>query len=209
MGEWILAFFGNSIAQLTFFSIFAAGLTITLFQLVFGGDADHDIHSDVGGDHGDFHADHDAHGSAQGPGLFSVRGGVYLVTGFGGVSFITMYMTEKVLVSSIVGLTAAFPFALGLLALYRMFLAQQASSMVQSRDFHGISGTVVTSIPAQGMGEVTLIVRGKQITKSATSATGMALKSGTPVQVRTYLGDRVTVAPYEQTVQPKSSGATS
>ena len=63
MGEWILSFFGASIALLTFISIFAAGMTFTVFNLLFGGDADSDMDGDVGGDHGgDFDADHDADG---------------------------------------------------------------------------------------------------------------------------------------------------
>ena len=50
MGEWILALFGESIALLTFFSIFAAGMTFTVFNLLFGGDAEGgDLDGDVGG----------------------------------------------------------------------------------------------------------------------------------------------------------------
>ena len=81
MGEWILAFFGNSIALLTFFSIFASGMVFTLFSLFFGGDAD-------SGD-GDFDGNHDGDvghhdGDAHGPGLFSIRGISILLGGFGG-----------------------------------------------------------------------------------------------------------------------------
>ena len=187
MGEWILAFFGNSIALLTFFSLFAAGMTFTVFQLLFGGDHD----GDVGGDHdGDFGGDH-------GPGLLSIRGATFLLTGFGGIAFITMYFTDKVFVSSLVGLFGGWPFALVCLAMYRVFIRQEASSLVKADDFVGATGTVVTSIPEEGLGDVTLLVAGQQITKSAVVAGGGALKSGTTVRVKTYLGDRVSVERFE------------
>jgi membrane protein implicated in regulation of membrane protease activity len=194
MGEWILAFFGNSIALLTFFSIFAAGMVFTVFQLMFGGDADHgDAHGDFGGDDGgDFHGDHDG-GDGHGPGLLSIRGVSFLLTGFGGVAFIVMYFTDKVFVSSLAGLAGGWPFALVCLALYRVFIRQEASSMVTAADFVGATGTVVTSIPEQGLGDVTLLVSGQQITKSAVTEGHLALSSGTTVRVTSYLGDRVVV----------------
>jgi len=182
MGEWILSFFGNSIALLTFFSLFAAGMTFTVFQLLFGGDHD----GEVGGDH-------DADGGVHGPGLLSIRGATFLLTGFGGIAFITMYFTDKVFVSSLVGLFGGWPFALVCIAMYRVFIRQEASSLVKADDFVGATGTVVTSIPDEGLGEVTLLVAGQQLTKSAIVAGGGAIKTGTPVRVKAYLGDRVTV----------------
>jgi hypothetical protein len=193
MGEWILALFGESIALLTFFSIFAAGMTFTVFTLLFGGDADD---GDIGGDHdGDFGGDHDADGgdAAHGPGLLSIKGVSFLLTGFGGVAFIVMYFTEKVFVSSLAGLFGGWPFALVCLAMYRVFIRQEASSLSKAEDYVGATGTVVTSIPAKGLGEVTLIVGEQQVTKSAVAHSGTALKTGTPVRVKNYLGDRVSV----------------
>jgi membrane protein implicated in regulation of membrane protease activity len=196
MGEWILSLFGESIALLTFFSIFAAGMTFTVFNLLFGGDADGgDLDGDVGdADGGDFDGDHDGDGGdGHGPGLLSIRGISFLLTGFGGVAFISMYFTEKVFVSSLFGLLGGWPFALVCLAMYRVFVRQEASSMVSAEDFVGATGTVVTSIPQGGLGEVTLLVAGQQTTKSAV-AQG-ELKTGTPIRVKTYLGDRVSVEP--------------
>jgi len=201
MGEWILSFFGDSIALLTFFSIFAAGMTFTVFNLLFGGDADHDggfdHGGDVGGDHdGDLGGGHDADGSdGHGPGLLSIRGISFLLTGFGGVAFIVMYFTEKIFVSSLAGLAGGWPFALVCLALYRVFVRQEASSMVSGSDFEGATGAVVTSIPANGIGEVTILVAGQQITKSAVTGDDSTIATGTPIRVKRYLGDRVIVEP--------------
>jgi len=182
MGEWVLSFFGDSIALLTFFSIFAAGMTFTVFNLMFGGDADHD------GDGGDAH----------GPGLLSIQGVSFLLTGFGGVAFIVMHFTGKVFVSSLAGLAGGWPFALVCLALYRVFIRQEASSLISAKDFDGASGAVVTSIPKKGLGEVTILVAGQQITKSAVTSGGTALATGTPIRVKQYLGDRVIVEPIEK-----------
>jgi len=190
MGEWILSFFGNSIALLTFFSIFAAGMTFTMFNLLFGGDADH---GDV---HGDFDGDHDADGGGEGPGLLSIRGISFLLTGFGGVAFIVMYFTGKVFVSSLAGLAGGWPFAFVCIALYRVFIRQEASSLVSAKDFVGATGSVVTNIPKGGLGEVTILVSGRQISKSATAEGGVALRTGTSIRITQYLGDRVTVEPF-------------
>jgi hypothetical protein len=192
MGDWLLHFFGDSIALLTFFSIFAAGMTFTVFNLLFGGDADHDGGFEHGGDH-----DADG-GDAHGPGLLSIRGVSFLLTGFGGVAFITMHFTEKVFVSSLAGLAGGWPFALVCLALYRVFIRQEASSLITGADFDGATGAVVTSIPEKGLGEVTILVAGKQLTKSAVTSGGIALPTGTPIRVKQYLGDRVLVEPFEQ-----------
>ena len=201
MGEWILSFFGNSIALLTFFSLFAAGMTFTMFNLLFGGDADHgDVHGEFHGDfdgdaHGDLGGDHDADGGAHGPGLLSIRGISFLLTGFGGVAFIVMYFTDKVFVSSLAGLAGGWPFAFVCIALYRVFVRQEASSLVAARDFVGATGSVVTNIPEGGLGEVTVLVAGRQISKSATAKGGGALKTGISIRITNYLGDRVTVEP--------------
>jgi hypothetical protein len=189
MGDWLLHFFGDSIALLTFFSIFAAGMTFTVFNLLFGGDAG----DDGGFDHG---GDHDADGGdAHGPGLLSIRGVSFLLTGFGGVAFITMHFSEKVFVSSLAGLAGGWPFALVCLALYRVFIRQEASSLITGADFDGATGAVVTSIPKKGLGEVTILVAGQQLTKSAATGDNTALATGTPIRVKQYLGDRVIVEP--------------
>ena len=200
MGEWVLSIFGDSIAQLTFFSIFAAGMTFTMFNLMFGGDADHDGGFDHGGDHdGDFGSDHDGDsGDGHGPGLLSIRGISFLLTGFGGVAFIVMHFTEKVFVSSLAGLAGGWPFALVCLALYRVFVRQEASSLITDKDFANATGAVVTSIPKKKLGEVTILVSGQQITKSAATSDGSALATGTPIRVKQYLGDRVIVEPLEE-----------
>ena len=187
MGDWLLHFFGDSIALLTFFSIFAAGMTFTVFNLLFGGDADHD---------GDFGGDHDGDGSdGHGPGLLSIRGVSFLLTGFGGVAFITMHFSEKVFVSSLAGLAGGWPFALVCLALYRVFIRQEASSLITGADFEGATGAVVTSIPKKGLGEVTILVAGQQLSKSAATSDNSAIATGTPIRVKQYLGDRVIVEP--------------
>ena len=198
IGAWIIAMFGNSMELLIFFSLFAAGMVFTLFGLIFGGDAEHgdfdgDLQADVGADHGDFDGDHDADGDGHGPGLLSIRGVSFLLTGFGGFAFVVMYFTEKVFVSSLAGLAGGTPFAVVCLFMYKVFLKQQASSMIQVSDYNGARGTVKISIPEEGIGEVDLSVAGRIVTRSAVTIGNVSLKSGTPVRVVDYLGDRVTV----------------
>ena len=198
IGAWIIAMFGNSMELLIFFSLFSAGMVFTLFGLIFGGDSEHgdfdgELQADVGADHGDFDGDHNVDGDGHGPGLLSIRGMSFLLTGFGGFAFVVMYFTEKVFVSSLAGLAGGTPFAVVCLLMYKVFLKQQASSMIQVSDYNGARGTVKISIPEEGIGEVDLSVAGRIVTRSAVTIGNVSLKSGTPVRVVDYLGGRVTV----------------
>ena len=199
IGAWIISLFGKSIELLIFFSLFAAGMVFTLFGLIFGGDTDHgdfdggDLHADVGADHGDIHGDPDADADGPGPGLLSIRGISFLLTGFGGFAFVVMYFTEKVFVSSLAGLAGGTPFAVVCLFMYKVFLKQQGRSMIQVSDYNGARGTVEISIPEKGIGEVDLSIAGRIVTRSAVTIGNVSLKSGTPVRVVNYLGNRVTV----------------
>ena len=77
MGNFVLSLFEGSLAQITFFSIFLAGMVFTLFSLIFGGDGESDFDHDA--DHG---GDHGADG-AHGPGMLSIRGASLMMVGFG------------------------------------------------------------------------------------------------------------------------------
>ena len=209
MTGWIMTLFGDSLALLTFFSIFAGGMVYTLFSIAFGGDADHDfeidhdIHVDVG--HGDVGHDgvaagddvHDVHA----PGVFSIRGIALLMTGFGGIAYLIQLYTERILFASVGGLMAGWVFAFLCTSLLTMFYRQQGSSQIKPTQIVGSYGVVSVRIPDDGgLGEVQLIVLGTQMNKPATSESGQDISRHTRVRVVNYVGGSVVVS----TLDPKS-----
>ncbi len=190
MLEGLREFFRNSVALLSFFSIFSAGMIIVLFSLVFGG---HD-HGDFG--HGDI--GHDAQGdhggeSQPGPGVFSLKGIALLAVGFGAIAFIVMYYTNQILVACISGLAIGWVFAFICMAGYRILIRQQSNSLIKSEDVIGQTGQVTTTIPAGGLGEVRLTVDGTAMTKMASAPDGEAIPTGTLVMVRRVSGASIMV----------------
>lgn len=195
MAKFVLSLFEGSLAQITFFSIFLAGMVFTLFSLIFGGDADSDFDADEGdfdhdADHGGAHGAGDAHG----PGMLSIRGASLIMVGFGGVAYIVQHLYGKVLFSSLAGAMSGWIFAFACLAMFRIFLKQQASSMVTPAEIVGASGVVTTSILPGRLGEVMLSVSGTQMNKMATSELDEAIPSGARVKVDLYIGGRVVVS---------------
>ena len=199
MGTWVMALFGDSLALVVFFSIFLGGLTFSVFSLLFGGDADHDL--DVADHDAHFDADHSAEATGDdvhdvhAPGVLSVRGISLMMVGFGGVAFIIQYYTEKILFASVGGVLSGWLFAFALMLLLKLFYSQQSSSQVSATEIVGAYGIVSVSIPDGGdLGEVQLNVAGNQMNKPATSSTGDGISRNTRVRVRNYVGGRVVVS---------------
>lgn len=202
MNNFIMSFFEESLALITFFSIFCAGMVFTLFSLIFGGDADHSDVGDFDADHGDIDHDHDfGHGdlehddasASHGPSFFSIRGVSIMAVGFGGIAYIVQYLYGRVMLSSFAGLMSGWIFGLVGLGLINMFLKQQASSNIRISDIKSATGIVTTSIPIGKPGEVILNVAGAQMNKMAVAANGVAIPNGTRVRVVEHHGASVLV----------------
>ena len=199
MGTWVMALFGDSLALVVFFSIFLGGLTFSVFSLLFGGDADHDL--DVADHDAHFDADHSAEATGDdvhdvhAPGVLSVRGISLMMVGFGGVAFIIQYYTEKILFAAVGGVLSGWLFAFALMLLLKLFYSQQSSSQVSATEIVGAYGIVSVSISDGGdLGEVQLNVAGNQMNKPATSSTGDGISRNTRVRVRNYVEGRVVVS---------------
>lgn len=197
MLENIADAFRTSSAIMTFLTIFGAGLVVTLFSLVFGGDHDH---GDVGHGDGDGNGDH---GEDQGPSFFSIRGISLFATGFGGVGLLVMYGTKQVLTASLSGALSGVIFAfLGITGM-RMMIRQQASSIIQPSAFTNLLGEVTTTIPEQGLGEVRVTVDGTTMTKTARALSQRMIPSGTTVRVVQSTGGTVLVRELAPDEQPR------
>lgn len=191
MLDWIASMFQGALAEIVFMSICLGCLVVSGFMLLFGGD--HDSDADHGGmDHGD--ADHGDDHSDEGPRFFSIRGLSLFGTGFGGVGYIVQHYTGKTLVAAASGTAFGCLLAFAGLAFIRMFYRQQVSSLASAEQVIGSSGTVTTSIPADGRaGEVLLTVAGQQTSRIASSADGGGLPTGTVVRVVRLAGAVVVV----------------
>lgn len=194
MFEWVSSLFQGAVAELVFLAICIGCGIITGFTLLFGGDHDHDVGHDGGvdghdSDHGDGH---------QGPSFFSIRGLTLFGTGFGGVGYLVQHFTGKTLVASVSGLASGVVLAMAGLAFIRMFFQQQASSLVSDQQIVGTIGSVITSIPEGGMGEVEFNAAGVHTTRAATSLGGRAISRGAPVKIIQTVGHLVIVQPISQ-----------
>jgi hypothetical protein len=188
MINWIFNLFVGSPASLIFFGVFLFGFAITLTSLAFGVGDDHD---------GDFHVDHDVGhdfgDDHHGPGIFSIRGMSLLAIGFGGVGYLIQLYTGKLLFSSVAGLGSGFGFAFLGLWLIRFFYSQEGSSLIKEDDILRSVGSVTTTIPSGGVGEVILSVAGRQLSQIASSHNGNQIARGKIVTVINRAGNRVVV----------------
>ena len=168
-----------------FATIFGVGFMILIFSLIFG----HDIDADVDGDVGD---------GAGGPSIFSVKIISLLMVGFGALSFGVRATTEATMfVSSMAGVGGAVVVGAIGYFIIRLFYASQASSTIMDRDIVGCAATLIDAIPENGNGQVSCILRGREITFLAKSKDGVAIERGSSVRIISKTSNMVTVEPAE------------
>lgn len=176
--------------MLIFATIFGVGFVILILNLIFG--ADHDI--DTGVDIG-----HDIDGGGHGPSIFSLRIISLLLVGFGAVGFGFRATTDMTMFqSSMAGIGGAIVMgAFGYLVI-RMFYASQTSSTISDQDIIGLTGNLIDAIHGDQNGQVSCIVRGREITYLARSADGQSMNRGTPVRIIEKTGSIVIVKPAKE-----------
>lgn len=170
--------------MIIFATIFGVGFLILLISLIFGHDFDHDV--DLSGD-----VDADV---GHGPNFFSARMLALFMVGFGAVGFGVRTTTDwNTLEASMAGLGgAAVIGALGWIVL-RLFYSSQSSSTIQDSDVVGITANVIDAIAGKEYGQVSCVIRGREITFMARSKDGANIDRNTPVKVLRKDGNIVTV----------------
>lgn len=151
---------------------------------VFGGD--HDVHVDVGGDHGD--VSHEG-----GPSIFSARVMASFLTAFGVGGVVSRYYGLSHPASSGVGVVAGIVMSGLVYQFAKILYSQQASSEVHMAALVGRVAEVTVGIPPGGVGQVTLEYGGERTTQIARSSGGEAIAPGTVVVVKAVLGDSIVV----------------
>lgn len=168
--------------MLIFATIFGIGFTILIFSLIFG----HDVEADA-----DIDGDVD---SGNGPSIFSVKMIALLMVGFGALSFgVRATSDATMLVSSMAGVGGAA--AVGAIGYFiiRAFYTSQTSSTITDRDIIGSLATLIDTIPENGNGQVSCVIRGREITFLARSQNGKKIERGTPVKVLSKTANMVVV----------------
>ena len=165
--------------MLVFATIGMVGFFFLIVTALFGGDHD--------ADHG-FEGGHDA-----GPSPFSLRIISLFLTGFGATGAIARSYGMGYPLSSAAGVATGFVVGFAGLKLVGFFMQQQASSTVTDEDLVGTVGQVSVAIPAGGLGQVGLTVKGQRIYPSARAAGDAAIEDGAQVKVVRSAGNQVVV----------------
>jgi membrane-bound ClpP family serine protease len=175
--------------MLIFATIFGIGFAILIINLIFGGDAD--TEADV-----DMDMDHDVGAGGHGPSVFSMRIISLLLVGFGAVGFGFRATTDfSMFQSSMAGIGGAVAIgALGYLII-RMFYSSQTSSTIFDGDIIGQTANLIDAINADQNGQVSCIIRGREITYLARSLDGSSIERGVPVRIVEKTGNIVIVKP--------------
>lgn len=181
--------------MIVFITIGIIGFLLLVLALVFGELADHgaELAHDVAVEHEIDGAGDDVAHAGGGPSILSFRFIACGVTGFGCGGAIASYLGLGYLLSSLIGLGVAFVLAALLYVIVSFLYKQQASSNVTSADLVGKAGTVSIAIPAGGMGEVILNVKGRTVQQFAKVDGNTPLTVGAVVTVKAVVGDKVVV----------------
>jgi membrane protein implicated in regulation of membrane protease activity len=176
--------------MLIYIAIGSLGFLLLMGMLVIG-----DV---FGGDH-DLAADHDgaldANGDHGGPGIFSVRIMAAFLTAFGVGGVVGRYYGLTHPAASGVGVVAGVVMAALVYQFARLLYGQQASSEIKMATLVGKYGEVSVTIPAGGVGQVTVSLAGGRADHLARAATGEAVPRGVEVVITGLRGDGLVVTP--------------
>jgi membrane protein implicated in regulation of membrane protease activity len=172
------------------------GLTFTLFSVIFGHVfGGHDAHVDGSGGHAEAGVD-----SSDMPGVsvFSPTVISSFVTAFGGFGFIftRFQSTNTPVVSAVLAVVCAFVVAGAVFGFLRtVFDKTQSSSESKVAAVIGVTASVITPIPENGVGEIAYVVSGTRYTAPARVENGSAISSGKPVRITRVVGTQYYVEP--------------
>lgn len=172
------------------------GLMFTVISALlghfFGG---HDADTDIGtGGHAEAGFDHSG---IPGLSFFSPTVLAAFVTAFGGLGivFSQIDVTKSVWVSAPLSIAGAGGVAYAVLALFNaVFRRTQSSSESQIATLLNHEATVISPIPAGGVGEIAYVQSGSRYTAPARSEGGGAISSGSTVRITRIIGTQFYVA---------------
>src|SRR5215510_2372384 len=178
--------------MMIYLACLALGLVFTVFTAIaghlFGG---HDVHTDVGtGGHAEAGYDHSG---VPGVSFFSPTVLSCFVTAFGACGLILSRIdaTKSVWISAPISAVAGVIMALIAFLLFNwMFKQTQSSSEVRVASLVGQTASIITPIPANGVGEIAYVQGGSRYTAPARTETGTSVPAGKPVRITRIVGSQ-------------------
>jgi len=140
-------------------------------------------HAEAGGDSSD----------SPGVSIFSPIIMAAFVTSFGafGVMFSEIEITKRPLISAPLSVACAFIIALVLVGLLQKVMrAADSSSESKVSSLPGCVATVISSIPADGVGEIAYVQAGTRYTAPAREETGLSVGPGKSVTITRIVGQQ-------------------
>ncbi len=174
---------------LIYLSCLGAGLVFTILSAVlghfFGGDHGH---LDGSGGHAEAGID-----SSDAPGVSVLSPTIIcsFITAFGGfgIIFHQIPATRNPVISAPLAVLGGAIVASGVLAVLRqLFRRTQSSSESRVATLVGAVGTIITPIPAHGVGEIAYVQGGTRYTAPARTEDGAALSNGTSARITRIAG---------------------
>jgi len=138
----------------------------------------------------------DSHGS--GVSVFSPMIIAAFLTGFGAFGYLLSLVegTRSPAISAPLAAVGAFAFASVIVSALRLvFRKTQSSSESTAASVVGMSATLGTGIPENGVGEIVYVQGGTRYTAPARSEDGKAIATGAPVTVTRLVGSQFFVKP--------------
>jgi membrane protein implicated in regulation of membrane protease activity len=176
---------------------FGFGLVFVVISALFGHHfGGHDAHVDIGtGGHAE--AGFDDSGL---PGLspFSPTSIASFITSFGGLGLILSHFeaTKSPWLSAPIAMLGACIIALAVITLFGLiFRKTQSSSESRVGSLIGQTGTIITAIPANGVGEIAYVHRGSRYTAPVRNEFGEQIPSGQNVAIVRIVGTQFFVTP--------------
>ncbi len=191
----LLAGLNVSALNCFYFGMLAGGLVFALGTLLLSGlgGGDGGDGADAGADTGDVGADGD--GSGGDLKIFSPVTLATFMAVFGGMGLIcTVGLGLDARLSLLIAGLVAIVASLAMAALYgRLLVALHGSTDIRETDMVGIEATVITPIPADGIGEVLFEINRERMSRPARSADNTAIARGTTVEIQHASGGNVLI----------------
>ncbi|MCX6781541.1 MAG: hypothetical protein NTW66_00230 [Candidatus Magasanikbacteria bacterium] len=178
-----------------FICIMVVGFVVLGASLLFGEIFEHggDIAHDIAVEHDVLGQGGDVEHSQGGPSFLSLRMLASFATGFGGGGAIGRYLDFGYVASSLFGLALAVAVAAVVYFIVAFLYKQQATSGVTTSECLNKQAIVCVAIPDNGMGQVTLTLKGATLTKMAKSEDGKSRENGATVLIKQIVGDYIIV----------------
>jgi membrane protein implicated in regulation of membrane protease activity len=177
--------------MIVYIACLTLGLLFTIITAMaghfFGG---HDAHPGDIGTGGHAEAGYDQSG-VPGISFFSPTVLACFVTAFGacGVILTKIEATKAVWISAPVSAVAGFVIALVAFSLFNyMFKQTQSSSESRVASLVGQTASIITPIPANGVGEIAYVQGGSRYTAPARTESGTPVPAGKPVKISRIVG---------------------